>query len=144
MPTIATTLTILVNAAWAGRTTWSRTRTVDGPPMPGCTSSPSGPARDRPGAAVGRHLASRLVPRDPRVANVKVLGGVFNRPLMQGVPQIVAAVLEPIKDMRARRAVRALPPGGGVMSQMPPRDTTRLNTSLDSVHASVRWAAPTA
>ncbi len=30
--------------------------------------------------------------RDPRVANVKVLGGVFNRALMQGVPQIVAAV----------------------------------------------------
>ena len=31
--------------------------------------------------------------RDPRVANVKALGGVFNRPLMLGVPQIVAAVL---------------------------------------------------
>ena len=33
------------------------------------------------------------------MANVKALGGVFNRALMQGVPQIVAAALEATKDM---------------------------------------------
>ena len=44
--------------------------------------------------------------RDPRVANVKALGGVFNRALMLGVPQIVAGALEATKDMDARRAVR--------------------------------------
>ena len=37
--------------------------------------------------------------RDPRVANVKVLGGVFNRALMNGVPQIVSAAVEATKDM---------------------------------------------
>ena len=43
---------------------------------------------------------------DPRVANVKALGGVFNRALMHGVPQIVAGALEATKDMDARREGR--------------------------------------
>ena len=46
--------------------------------------------------------------RDPRVANVRVLGGVFNRALMQGVPQIVAAALEQIKDLADDEKVAAL------------------------------------
>ncbi|MFX8782108.1 DUF5938 domain-containing protein, partial [Acinetobacter baumannii] len=46
--------------------------------------------------------------RDPRVANVKVLGGVFNRALMLGVPQIVAAALEATKDMKPDERYAAL------------------------------------
>ncbi len=46
--------------------------------------------------------------RDPRVANVKVLGGVFNRALMLGVPQIVAAALDATKDMKPDERYAAL------------------------------------
>ena len=53
----------------------------------------------------GQHEAALALPwggtshpvwfkKDPRVASVKVLGGVFNKPLMLGVPQIVAAALK--------------------------------------------------
>ena len=44
--------------------------------------------------------------RDPRVANVKALGGVFNRALMLGVPQIVAAAIEATAGHGGRREVR--------------------------------------
>ena len=75
--------------------------------------------------------------RDPRVANVKVLGGVFNRPLMLGVPQIVAAALAQIADLPEAEKHRVLAEqAAAVMNQMPPREYTRINTSLDSVHAS--------
>src|ERR1700742_4710891 len=47
--------------------------------------------------------------RDPRVANVKVLGGLFDRGLMQGVPAILAAGLEQAKDMEPERASAPLP-----------------------------------
>ena len=50
--------------------------------------------------------------RDPRVANVRAVGGLFDRALMQGVPQIVGAVLKQIKDLPRRREVhRALRAG---------------------------------
>jgi hypothetical protein len=75
--------------------------------------------------------------RDPRVANVKVLGGVFNRALMLGVPQIVKGALEQIEGLPDDEKLRILTEqASGVMSQMPPRENTRINTSLDSVHAS--------
>jgi hypothetical protein len=75
--------------------------------------------------------------RDPRVANVKVLGGVFNKPLMLGVPQIVAAALEATKDMNAKDRYAALSQtAAGVMNTMPPRENPRINKSVDSVHAS--------
>ena len=75
--------------------------------------------------------------RDPRVANVKVLGGVFNRALMQGVPQIVTAVLAQIEGLPEADKLRVLTEqAAGVMSENPPRENTRINTSLDSVHAS--------
>ncbi len=75
--------------------------------------------------------------RDPRVANVKVLRRVFNRALMQGVPQIVAG--GPRADRgpaRGGEAAVLTEQAAGVMNQMPPRENTRINTSLDSVHAS--------
>jgi hypothetical protein len=75
--------------------------------------------------------------RDPRVANVKVLGGVFDRALMQGVPQIVGAVVGQIQGMPKAEQHRILTEqASAVMNQMPPRENTRINTSLDSVHAS--------
>ena len=75
--------------------------------------------------------------RDPRVANVKVLGGVFNKPLMMGVPQIVAAAVEATKDLDPDAKYEALKATAEqVMNQMPPRENPRINKSLDSVHAS--------
>jgi hypothetical protein len=71
------------------------------------------------------------------VANVKVLGGVFNKPLMQGVPQIVGAAVEATKDLPPDEKYAALTATAAqVMNQMPPRENPRLNKSLDSVHAS--------
>jgi hypothetical protein len=75
--------------------------------------------------------------RDPRVANVKVLGGVFNRGLMLAVPQIVAAALDATKDMKPDERYAALAQtAAGVMNTMPPRENPRVNKSMDSVHAS--------
>ena len=75
--------------------------------------------------------------RDPRVANVKVLGGLFDRGLMQGVPAIVAAALEQAKDMEHDEKLKFLvQTARGVQSQMPPRENQRINISLESVHAS--------
>ena len=75
--------------------------------------------------------------RDPRVANCQALGGVFDRALMDGVPQIVAARSRsrPTHDRgRAGGRARPRPPPG--QAQMPPRENPRVNNSLDSVHAS--------
>ena len=47
--------------------------------------------------------------RDPRVANVRALGGVFNRALMLGVPQIVARRARGDQGHGAGRAVRRAP-----------------------------------
>jgi len=75
--------------------------------------------------------------RDPRVANVKVLGGVFNKPLMQGVPQIVGAALKATEGMNAEdRYVALAKTAATVMNTMPPRENPRINKSVDSVHAS--------
>ena len=99
-PTIASTQTILVNAACRRPTTSSRTRTLEWDPEAGLYQL----------VVPGQHELALALPwggtshpvwfkRDPRVANCKALGGVFNRPLMQGVPQIVAAAIEATKDM---------------------------------------------
>ena len=75
--------------------------------------------------------------RDPRVANVRALGGVFNRALMLGVPQIVAGAIEATKHMEPDEQYEALQATAAqVMNQMSPRENARVNKSLDSVHAS--------
>jgi hypothetical protein len=75
--------------------------------------------------------------RDPRVANCKAQGGVFNAALMNGVPQIVAAALEATKDMAPDDRNAALTETARqVMNEMPPRENPRVNKTLDSVHAS--------
>ena len=137
-PTFASTLTILVNAALAGAFYLEQNEYVPWDPDAGLYQL----------AIPGQHELALALPwggtshpvwykRDPRVANVKVLGGVFNKPLMMGVPQIVAAAVEATKDMEPDEKYAALTATASqVMSQMPPRENPRLNKSLDSVHAS--------
>jgi short subunit dehydrogenase-like uncharacterized protein len=74
---------------------------------------------------------------DPRVANVKVAGGVFDRTVMEGVVATVKLVEEQIKTLPPEEQEAALAQvAGSVQAGMPPRENPRLNTSLDSVHAS--------
>ena len=75
--------------------------------------------------------------RDPRVANVKVLGRRVQRRPHARRPQIVAAALEATKDMAPEERYAALTATAQqVMNTMPPRENPRVNKSLDSVHAS--------
>lgn len=137
-PTIASTQTILVNAALAQAFYLHQNTYQPWDPDAGLYQL----------AIPGQHELALALPsggtshpvwfkRDPRVANCKVLGGVFNRALMLGVPQIVAAAVEATKDMSPEDRYAALTATAAqVMNEMPPRENPRINKSLDSVHAS--------
>jgi Family of unknown function (DUF5938)/Saccharopine dehydrogenase NADP binding domain len=137
-PTIASTLTILVNAALAGAYYLEQNQYQPWDPAAGHYQL----------ALPGQHELALALPwggtshpvwfaKDPRVANVKAVGGVFNKALMLGVPQIVGAAMEATKDMApAERYAALTATASQVMSQDPPRENPRLNKSLDSVHAS--------
>ncbi|MGO4613853.1 DUF5938 domain-containing protein [Nocardia sp. 2YAB30] len=137
-PTIASTRTILVNAALSKAYYLEQNQYVEWPADAGLYDV----------VVPGQHQTELALPwggtshpvwfkRDPRVANVKVLGGVFNRALMQGVPQIVAGVVEQVKDLSQEQKYKVLAEqAAGVMNEMPPRENPRINTSLDSVYAS--------
>ena len=137
-PTIASTLTILVNAALSQAHYLEQNTYQPWDPEAGLYQL----------SIPGQHELALALPwggtshpvwfrKDPRVANVKALGGVFNKPLMLGVPQIVAAAIEATKDMGADDRYAALTATAQqVMSEMPPRENPRINKSLDSVHAS--------
>ena len=137
-PTIASTQTILVNAATSKAHYLEQNAYVEFDPAQGLL----------PLVVPGQHELALSLPwggtshpvwfaNDPRVANVKAQGGVFNAALMNGVPQIVAAALEATKDMTPEDRDAALTQTAAqVMNQMPPRENRRLNKSLDSVHAS--------
>lgn len=137
-PTIASTQTILVNAATSRAHYLEQNAFVEFDPNQGLV----------PLVVPGQHELALSLPwggtshpvwfrRDPRVANVKAQGGVFNAALMNGVPQIVAAALEATKDMNDDDRDAALTATAAqVMNQMPPRENPRINKSLDSVHAS--------
>jgi short subunit dehydrogenase-like uncharacterized protein len=137
-PTIASTLTILVNAALSGAMYLEQNTYVPWDAGAGLYQL----------ALPGQHELALALPwggtshpvwfrRDPRVANVKALGGVFNKALMQAVPQIVGAAIEATKDMEPDERYAALTATAAqVMNQMPPRENPRLNKSMDSVHAS--------
>ena len=137
-PTIASTQTILVNAAMAKAYYLEQNQYVEHQADAGLYSL----------TIPGQHEAALALPwggtshpvwfkRDPRVANVKVLGGVFNKPLMQAVPQIVAAALKATEGMNDTDRYAALAKtAAGVMNSMPPRENPRINKSMDSVHAS--------
>jgi short subunit dehydrogenase-like uncharacterized protein len=137
-PTVASTRTILVNAALA-KAYYLEQNSYAEWPADGGLYTVTVPGQHETGLALPWGGTSHPVwfSRDPRVANVKVLGGVFNRPLMLGVPQIVAAALAQIADLPEADKHRVLAEqAAAVMNQMPPREYTRINTSLDSVHAS--------
>ena len=137
-PTVASTKTILVNAALA-KAFYLEQNSYQEWPADGGLYTVTVPGQHETGLALPWGGTSHPVwfSRDPRVANVKVLGGVFNRPLMLGVPQIVAAALAQIADLPEEQKLRVLSEqAAAVMNQMPPREYTRINTSLDSVHAS--------
>jgi short subunit dehydrogenase-like uncharacterized protein len=138
LPTIASTRTILVNAALSKAHYLEQNEYAEWPADAGLYSV-TVPGQHETGLALPWGGTSHPVwfKRDPRVANVKVLGGVFNRPLMLGVPQIVAAALAQIEGLPEEDKYKALSEqAAAVMNQMPPRESTRINTSLDSVHAS--------
>ena len=138
LPTIASTRTILVNAALAKAYYLEQNQYVEWPADAGLYSVVV-PGQHETGLALPWGGTSHPVwfRRDPRVANVRALGGVFNRALMLGVPQIVAAALEQITDMSDADKYAALSEqAAAVMNQMPPRENPRVNTSLDSVYAS--------
>lgn len=137
-PTVASTQTILVNAATSKAYYLDQNQYVEWQPDAGLYSL----------AIPGQHEAALALPwggtshpvwfkKDPRVANVKVLGGVFNKPLMLGVPQIVAAALKATEGMNDDDRYAALAQtAAAVMGSMPPRENPRINKSVDSVHAS--------
>jgi len=138
LPTVASTRTILVNAALAKAYYLERDEYQEWPADAGLYSV-TVPGQHETGLALPWGGTSHPVwfRRDPRVANVKVLGGVFNRALMLGVPQLVAGALAQIEGMSRQDKYKALTEqAAAVMNQMPPREYTRINTSLDSVHAS--------
>jgi len=136
-PTIASTRTILVNAATSKAHYLENNQYTEFPEQ-GLVSL----------VVPGQHELALSLPwggmshpvwfkRDPRVANCKAQGGVFNAALMNGVPQIVAAALEATKDMSAEDRNTALTETARqVMNEMPPRENPRVNKTLDSVHAS--------
>jgi short subunit dehydrogenase-like uncharacterized protein len=137
-PTIASTQTIFVNAALSKAFFLEQHEYVEWPADGGLYDIVV-PGQHQTGLALPWGGTSHPVwfKRDPRVANVKAVGGVFDRALMQGVPQIVAAVVEQIKDLSDEEKHRVLSEqASGVMNEMPPRENQRVNVSLDSVHAS--------
>jgi short subunit dehydrogenase-like uncharacterized protein len=138
LPTIASTRTILVNAALSAAYYLEQNRYVEWP-AGGDLHDVVVPGQHETGLALPWGGTSHPVwfRRDPRVANVKAQGGVFDRALMQGVPQIVSAVVAQIQGLPKAEKYRVLTEqAAAVMNQMPPREKTRVNTSLDSVHAS--------
>jgi len=136
-PTIASTQTILVNAATSKAFFLEQNKFVEWQPDAGLYNV----------TIPGQHEAALALPwggtshpvwfrKDPRVSNVKVLGGVFNKPLMLGVPQIVAAALKATEGMNDEDRYAALSKtAASVMNTMPPRENPRINKSVDSVHA---------
>ncbi|MGH3505170.1 MAG: DUF5938 domain-containing protein [Nocardioidaceae bacterium] len=137
-PTIASTQTILINAATSAANHLFQNTYVEFDPNQGLV----------PLVVPGQHELALSLPwggtshpvwfrQDPRVANCKAQGGLFDTALMNGVPQIVAAALEATKDMNEEDRDAALTATAAqVMDHMPPRENTRINKSLDSVHAS--------
>ncbi|CAM2157361.1 Saccharopine dehydrogenase [Pararobbsia alpina] len=137
-PTIASTLTILINAATSKAYYLEQNQYME-------WQADAGLYRLN---IPGQHEAALALPwggtshpvwfkRDPRVANVKVLGGVFNKALMEGVPQIVAAALKATEGMTDEQRDAALTQtASSIMGTMPPRENPRINKSVDSVYAS--------
>ncbi len=137
-PTVASTETILVNAAQAKAHYLEQNEYVEWP-ADGTIYELALPGQHQTGLALPWGGTSHPVwfKRDPRVANVKVLGGLFDRALMQGVPQIVAGALEQVAGLPDDEKLKILvQTARSVQSEMPPRENQRINMSLESVYAS--------
>jgi hypothetical protein len=137
-PTLASTATILVNAALAKAHYLEENQYVEWP-ADGELAQVVVPGQHELGLALPWGGTSHPVwfKHDPRVANVKVLGGILNPPLMKAVPQIVQAILGGVEGLELEQKLAVLhEQAGGVTPQMPPRENPRINISVDSVHAS--------
>ncbi|MDN5929566.1 MAG: DUF5938 domain-containing protein [Pseudonocardia sp.] len=74
---------------------------------------------------------------DPRVANVVATGGVLDRAVMDGVVATTGMFEEQIRPLEPAAQEAALADiAAGLQASMPPRENPRINTSIDSVHAS--------
>jgi short subunit dehydrogenase-like uncharacterized protein len=99
-------------------------------------------------AVPGQHATALAVPwggtshpiwfkNDPRVANVKVQGGVTAREVMQGVIATQKMFDEQIKPLPiAEQEAQLTAIANSIQAAMPPRENPRINTSIDSVMAS--------
>ena len=137
-PTLASTATILVNAALSKAHYLEENQYVEWP-ADGELYNVIVPGQHELGLALPWGGTSHPVwfKHDPRVANVKVLGGLLNPPLMKAVPQIVQAVLAGVEGLELEQKLAVLhEQASGVTAQMPPRENPRINISVDSVHAS--------
>ncbi|NDK92476.1 NAD(P)H-binding protein [Gordonia desulfuricans] len=137
-PTVASTNTILTNAAFAKAYYLEQNEYVEWPADAGIYELVV-PGQHELGLALPWGGTSHPVwfKNDPRVANARALGGVINRPLMLGVPQIVAAALEQMEGKSDAEKFQIIDTvSASVRSETPPRENPRINTSLDSVHAS--------
>ncbi len=109
-PTIASTQTILVNAAMAKAYYLEQNKYVEHQPDAGLYNlvipGQHELALALPWGGTSHPVVVRSVIRASPTC--KVLGGVFNRALMLGVPQIVAAALEATKDMKPDERYAAL------------------------------------
>lgn len=96
----------------------------------------------------GQHVTSLAVPwggtghpvwfkNDPRVASVKVAGGVLAREVMQNVVATTKMFEEQIKPLPpAEQEVALANVAASVQAGMPPREHARINSTVDSVFAS--------
>jgi short subunit dehydrogenase-like uncharacterized protein len=137
-PTVASTNTILTNAAFAEAYYLEQNEYVEWPVDEGLYQVVV-PGQHELGLALPWGGTSHPVwfKNDPRVANVRALGGVMNRPLMLGVPQLVAAALTQMDGKPEAEKYRIIDEqSAAIRSEMPPRENPRINTSLDSVYAS--------
>jgi Family of unknown function (DUF5938)/Saccharopine dehydrogenase NADP binding domain len=136
-PTVASTQTILVNAALSKAYYLEQDRYVEWP-ADGRIYEVSVPTQHQVMLALpwGGTSSPVWFKRDPRVANCKVLGGLFDRALMEGVPAIVQGVLQQIEGLPEEEKLKVLDQqASAVRSEYPPRENQRINFSLDSVIA---------
>ena len=137
-PTVASAQTIFVNAALSKAYYLEQNQYVEWP-ADGTVYDVTVPGQHQTGLALPWGGTSHPVwfKHDPRVSNVKVLGGLMDRALMKGVPQIIGAVLKKIEGLSAEEKYKVLSEqASGVISKMPPRENQRSNISLDSAYAS--------
>jgi hypothetical protein len=74
---------------------------------------------------------------DPRVSNCKVMGGVFERMVMDNVVAMNAKIDAEIRPLPLKEQQKALSEmAASVQAGMPPRENPRVNISVDSVMAS--------